>query len=277
VKTFRVDNPHTKPFAFWEWMLAEVRRRHQDVVFLSEAFTRRPAMYRLAKLGFSQSYTYFAWRNGSRELREYLTELTRPPVVDFFRPSLWPNTPDILNEYLQVGGRPASAVRLLLAATLGASYGIYGPAFELAETVPIAAGSEEYLNSEKYQIRQWDLERPGLQDLIARVNATRRRHPALQQDRTLTFLETDNEELLAYTKTAPHGSDPVLVVANLDWRNRQSGWVRLPAAGPGGYLVVDELDGSTYSWEGEWNFVELHPDRAPGHILSVGTSLVELA
>lgn len=269
VRVFRVDNPHTKPFAFWEWLLAEARHHNPAVIFLSEAFTRRPVMYRLAKLGFSESYTYFAWRNSGWELREYLTELTQPPVAEFLRPNLWPNTPDILNWFVQEGGRPGSALRLLLAATLSASYGIYGPPFELLEVAPVTPGSEEYLDSEKYQLRHWDLERPGLQDLVARVNAIRRSHPAFRHNRTLRFCSTDNEMLIAYAKTTPDGADPVLVVVNLDPANVQSGWVQAPVAVPGEYRVEDLLDGARYAWRGEWNYVELHPARAPGHVFRI--------
>ncbi|HEX6313381.1 MAG TPA: alpha-1,4-glucan--maltose-1-phosphate maltosyltransferase, partial [Gemmatimonadaceae bacterium] len=176
VKIFRVDNPHTKAFAFWEWVIARVQARHPETIFLAEAFTRPKVMYRLAKLGFTQSYTYFAWRNTKEELTEYFTELTQSEVREYFRPNLWPNTPDILTEYLQFGGRPAFAVRYILAATLGASMGIYGPAYELGEHTPREPGSEEYRDSEKYQIRAWPLEAPhSLRDLIARMNAIRRR------------------------------------------------------------------------------------------------------
>src|SRR5271165_5202749 len=174
VTIFRVDNPHTKAFAFWEWVIAEIKRESPHVLFLAEAFTRPKIMYRLAKLGFSQSYTYFPWRNGKAEITAYLTELTQPPVRDFFRPNQWPNTPDILTEFLQIGGRAIFTIRLLLAATLGANYGIYGPAFELMEHEPIRPGSEEYLNSEKYEIRHWELDRPdSLRPFVARVNQIR--------------------------------------------------------------------------------------------------------
>ncbi|MBV9940083.1 MAG: alpha-1,4-glucan--maltose-1-phosphate maltosyltransferase, partial [Acidobacteriaceae bacterium] len=181
VRIFRVDNPHTKAFPFWEWCITEIKRDYPDVLFLSEAFTRPKIMYRLAKLGFSQSYTYFPWRNDKYGLMQYLTELTKPPVVDFFRPNQWPNTPDILTEFLQLGSRSAFIIRFLLAATIGANYGIYGPAFELMESRPVRHGSEEYLDSEKYQIREWDLNRPdSLRDLITLVNRIRRENEALQ-------------------------------------------------------------------------------------------------
>ena len=175
IKIFRVDNPHTKPFAFWEWLIRETQREYPDTIFLAEAFTRPKVMYRLAKLGFTQSYTYFAWKNTKAELTEYFTEITEPPVSEFFRPNLWPNTPDILNEYLQKGGRPAFIARLVLAATLGANYGIYGPAFELVENVPVREGSEEYLDSEKYQVRVWNRNDP---KSLKGSDTAREQHPA---------------------------------------------------------------------------------------------------
>jgi starch synthase (maltosyl-transferring) len=279
VRIFRVDNPHTKPFAFWEWVLREVRDRHPDVIFLSEAFTRPRVMERLAKVGFDQSYTYFAWRNEAWELREYLTELTRTEVREYLRPSLWPNTPDILTETLQVGGTAASAMRLVLAATLAASYGIYGPTFELAEVAPLRAGREDYLDSEKYQVRHWDLERPGsLRPLVTRINTIRRQHPALQQDRTLRFLRTDNERLLAYAKTGEDGTDVVVTIVNLDFDHRQSGWVEVPVrprAGHPPYQVEDLLDGGRFTWRTDsWNYVELDPAVTPAHVLQVPRALV---
>src|SRR5438445_4294595 len=211
VRTFRVDNPHTKPLHFWEWLIAEVKQRQPDVVFLAEAFTRPKIMYRLAKLGFSQSYTYFAWRNSSWELREYFTELTQTPVREFFRPSLWPNTPDILTEYLQHGGRPAFITRLVLAATLGASYGIYGPAYELCEATPREAGSEEYLNSEKYEIRYWDVDDPhSLSALIGQVNRIRKENSALHSDWSLRFHPIWNDQLIAYSKRSEDGENVVI-------------------------------------------------------------------
>jgi starch synthase (maltosyl-transferring) len=276
VLAFRVDNPHTKPFAFWEWVLARVREQYPDAIFLSEAFTRPKVMYQLAKAGFSLSYTYFAWRTEPEEIKAYATELTTPPVADFFRPSYWPNTPDILTEQLQAGGVAMSALRFVLAATLGASYGIYGPAFEQVDTRPLIPGKEEYMDSEKYQVRHWDLQRPGgLRELVTRVNAIRRDQPALRHDRTLRFLRTDNQQLLAYTKTAPDGSAPVCVIVNLDAARRQAGWVELPAAAEAEYEVVDLLNGPIYRWRGagSWNFVDLDPAVTPAHVLRVGARL----
>jgi starch synthase (maltosyl-transferring) len=199
VRIFRVDNPHTKPFRFWEWLIGEVKRANPEVIFLAEAFTRPKIMHNLAKRGFTQSYTYFAWRNSKEELISYFTSLTHTEVREFFRPHLWPNTPDILTEYLQLGGRPAFMARLVLAATLGASYGIYGPAFELGENAPREPGSEEYLNSEKYEIKHWDIARPdSLKDFIARVNRIRRENPALQRDWCLRFHAVSNDQLICY-------------------------------------------------------------------------------
>jgi len=272
IRIFRVDNPHTKPFAFWEWVIGEIKRDHPDVIFLAEAFTRPKLMYRLAKLGFTQSYNYFPWRTNSRELTEYFTELTRTEIAEFFRPSLWPNTPDILTEQLQFGGRPAFIQRLILAATLGACYGIYGPPFELLLDRPRERGSEEYLDSEKYQLRHWDLAAPhSLRDLIALVNRVRRENPALQSDDGLRFHPTDNEQLLCYSKSAPAADNVVLAVVNLDPHHAQSGWVALDLAALGldsgrPFQVHDLLTGARYLWSGARNFVQLDPQQAPAHL-----------
>jgi starch synthase (maltosyl-transferring) len=271
VRIFRVDNPHTKPFTFWEWCLAEVRRAAPDVMFLAEAFTRPKIMYRLAKLGFTQSYTYYAWRNTKQELTAYLTELTQTDVAEFFRPNLWPNTPDILTERLQVGGRPAFMMRLVLAATLGASYGIYGPPFEHGWSAPREPGSEEYLHSEKYQIHHHDLARPdSLKDFIGRVNKIRREHTALQTNRTLQFLPIDNDQLLAYCKLSENGKEILVMVVNLDPQFRHSGWLELPLADLGlterPYQMHDLLGGARYLWQGPRNFVQLDPHVVPAHI-----------
>jgi starch synthase (maltosyl-transferring) len=275
VTIFRVDNPHTKAFPFWEWVIAEIKRDHPEVFFLAEAFTRPKIMYRLAKLGFGQSYTYFPWRNGKQEIAAYLTELTQTPVREFFRPNQWPNTPDILTEFLQIGGKPAFAIRLLLAATLGANYGIYGPAFEMGENQPVRHGSEEYLNSEKYEIRLWDLERPdSLRPLIARVNEVRNTNPALQQDWTLKFHFTDNEQLLCYSKESDDRANLLLMVVNLDPRYTQAGFVTLPLdeleiPQDRAYEAEDLLSGERYLWQGPRNYVELNPSRRSGHILKI--------
>lgn len=275
VRIFRVDNPHTKSFGFWEWVIGEIRRAQPDVMFLSEAFTRPKVMYRLAKAGFSQSYNYFPWRNTKHEIQAYFTELNSPPVCEFFRSNLWPNTPDILPEYLQYGGRPAFMVRLVLAATLGASYGIYGPAFELMEKQAREPGSEEYLDSEKYQLRSWDRERPSsLRDFIARVNRIRRENPSLQSDHGLIFHAVDNDMLIAYSKTSPNGIESVLVVANLDPHYTQSGWVTMDLSALGlpadtTFQMDDLLSGARFLWRGARNFVSLEPQHSPGHIFRV--------
>ncbi len=274
VRIFRVDNPHTKPFDFWEWCLADVRARCPGAIFLSEAFTRPKIMYHLAKIGFTQSYTYFAWRNTRWELTEYFKELSSPPVSEFFRPSLWTNTPDILTEYLQAGGRPAFAVRFLLASTLGANYGIYGPAFELMQNRPREHGSEEYLDSEKYEIRSWDRESPGsLRGLITRINEIRRENPALLTQKSLKFHPTDNEYLLAYSKRNAGGDNIILTVVNLDPHYRQSGWIDLDLEELGiqtdTFQVHDLLGGGRYLWSGSRNYVELDPQMLPGHVLKV--------
>jgi len=232
-------------------------------------------MYRLAKLGFSQSYTYFPWRNGKDEIAAYLTELAQAPVRDFFRANQWTNTPDILTEFLQIGGSAVFGIRLLLAATLGANYGIYGPAFELMEHVPVRQGSEEYLNSEKYEIRHWDLERPdSLRPLITRLNEIRKENAALQNDWSIQFHSTGNEQLIAYTKESDDRSNLILTVVNLDPHYTQSGFVALPLDAleiplDRGYEVEDLLTGERYLWNGPRNYVELNPSRMPGHILRI--------
>ncbi len=275
VRIFRVDNPHTKPFAFWEWLIREVTREYPDVLFLSEAFTRPKIMYRLAKVGFTQSYTYFAWRNTKAELVTYFTELTQTPLREFFRPHLWPNTPDILTEYLQRGGPPAFAIRFVLAATLGAGYGIYGPAFELCENRPLAAGSEEYLDSEKYEIRYWDLERPGnLRPLISRVNSIRRENPALHSDWTLHFHGIDNDNLICYSKHTPDRRNVILMVVNLDPHHTQAGWTNLSLDVLGlrpdePFQVHDLLNGPSYTWRGSCNDVELDPASTVAHVFRI--------
>ncbi len=279
IRIFRVDNPHTKAFLFWEELIGELKRDYPDLIFLSEAFTRPKVRYRLAKLGFSQSYTYFAWRNTKYELTEYLTELTQTEVREYFRPNLWPNTPDILTEYLQHGGRPAFMARLILAATLGASYGIYGPAFELCENQPREPGSEEYLNSEKYEVRYWVLDRPdSLKDLIARVNAIRRENPALHEDRNLRFHPVDNDQLICYSKRTRALDNIILVVVNLDPHHTHSGWVELPLDEFGlephqPYQVHDLLAGARYLWNGPRNYVELNPTIVPAHIFRLRRKL----
>ncbi|CAN5686995.1 alpha-1,4-glucan--maltose-1-phosphate maltosyltransferase [soil metagenome] len=274
VRIFRVDNPHTKPFAFWEWLIGGLKQSDPDVLFLAEAFTRPKVMYRLAKLGFSQSYTYFTWRNSRAELTDYLEEITRPPVSRFFRPNLFANTPDILHAYLQEGGRPAFAARFVLAATLGASYGIYGPPFELAEGTPREPGSEEYLDSEKYEQRHWDLDRPdSLAPLIRLVNAIRRDHPALQSDERLEFLPTNEEAVIAYSKQSADGADIIVCVVNLDPGGSHTARVTLPLAAYGlaeGEVTARELlDDTAATVTGASLDVHLDPAERAAHVFQL--------
>jgi starch synthase (maltosyl-transferring) len=274
VRIFRVDNPHTKPFPFWENLIDEVKRQYPDTIFLSEAFTRPKVMHRLAKLGFTQSYTYFTWRNTQHELREYFTELCLTPSREYFRPNVWPNTPDILPEYLQIGGRAAFMTRVVLAATLSSSYGIYGPAFELMEHQPREPGSEEYRDSEKYQIRQWDLNRSdSLAPFIKRLNEIRRAHKALQRNDSVRFLNIDNEQLIAYAKVLA-GDEPLVIVANLDPWHVHSAWLELPLEDLGidpqhPYRMDDLLGGGSFIWEGIRNFVRLDPNGVVAHVFLV--------
>ncbi|MGH9868829.1 MAG: alpha-1,4-glucan--maltose-1-phosphate maltosyltransferase [Candidatus Polarisedimenticolia bacterium] len=273
VRIFRVDNPHTKPYAFWEETIERVQRAHPDVIFLSEAFTRPRVMHRLAKAGFSQSYTYFTWRNTPREVRDYFTELRETGALEYLRPSLWPNTPDILTETLQVGGRAAFSGRLVLAATLGASYGLYGPAFELMEGRARGPGQEEYLDSEKYEIRDWDRARPdSLRPLIAHVNRIRRGNPALQSDRRLRFHDVSSEWLLAYSKSTEDLSNIVLVVVNMDVHHPHEGEIELPLEAWGlsperSFQVHDLLSDRRFLWQGRRAHVRLDPGVMPAQIL----------
>jgi starch synthase (maltosyl-transferring) len=298
VRIFRVDNPHTKTLAFWEWCIDDLHRDSPDAIFLAEAFTRPHVMYALAKRGFTQSYTYFTWRTEKSEIEAYFEEITKPPISDFFTPNLWPNTPDILHASLQTGGRPAFQQRLILATTLAASYGIYGPAFELCENVPIKSGSEEYLHSEKYEIRRWNRADPdSLAPLITLLNQIRRTNPALRSDLSLHFHPVDNPQILCYSKStlkppppltlaetqasAPPSSvraaadstepaNTILVVVNLDPHYEQSGWIDLDLKQLGirhdeTFDVEDLLTGIHYQWHDRSNFVVLHPS-ATAHI-----------
>jgi starch synthase (maltosyl-transferring) len=272
VRIFRVDNPHTKAFDFWEWMIRDLKKKHPDLIFLAEAFTRPNIMHRLAKLGFTQSYTYFTWRNTKAELTEYLTELTKTEVREFFRPNFWPNTPDILHEYLQTGGRPAFMTRLVLAATLSANYGIYGPAYELCEKQPRESGSEEYLNSEKYEIKKRNLYDPAsLRPFISQVNAIRKENSALQSNERLEFHKVDNDQIICYSKRTSDNKNLILTIINLDPRWSQSGFVELPLKDLGidvrhPYRMVDLLTGAKFVWQGSRNYVELRPHEVPAHI-----------
>jgi starch synthase (maltosyl-transferring) len=272
---FRVDNPHTKPLPFWQWLIGEVKKDHPEVIFLAEAFTRPKVMYRLAKLGFTQSYTYFAWRNTKPELTQYFTELTQTEVREYFRPNLWPNTPDILNEYLQFGGRAGFMARLVLAATLGASYGIYGPAFELLEARPRDPGGEEYLDSEKYEIKHWNRESPeSLKELLAVVNRIRRENRALQSDGSLRFHAVDNEQIICYSKQTEDLGNVIVVVVNLDPHHGQAGWVNLSTEKLGldaqqPYQMHELLTGARYLWHGAKNYVQLNSASVPAQIFRV--------
>ncbi len=266
VRIFRVDNPHTKPFRFWEWLIDNVRRQHPDAIFLAEAFTRPKRMAALAKLGFSQSYSYFTWRNTKAEIEDYFTELTRGPLRDYFRPNLFVNTPDILHEYLQAGGRPAFLARLALAATLGPTYGIYS-GYELLERDPAHPGSEEYLDSEKYQLRprEWDAPH-SIAGEITKWNRIRREHAALQYNHDLWFLPIANDQIVAYVKSSPDGRDRILTAVNLDPHAAQSGSVGLPLAALGldegaPFVVHELLSDRRYVWQGEWNYLHLDPAR----------------
>ena len=275
VRIFRVDNPHTKPFRFWAWVIDAIKRDHPDVMFLAEAFTRPKVMYELAKLGFTQSYSYFAWRNTKGEVTQYFKELYRAEVREFFRPNLWPNTPDILTEYLQSGGRPAFMIRLVLAATLGANYGVYGPAFELCENRAREPGSEEYLDSEKYEIKRWDITRSdSLREFITRVNRIRQGNPALQRDEGLRFHSVDNEQLLCFSKGTEDQANVILVVVNLNPHYTHAGWVELDLdalglAGERTYQVHDLLSAARYLWHGPRNYLELNPHIVPANIFRV--------
>ncbi len=272
VTVFRVDNPHTKPFAFWEWLISSIKEASPETVFLSEAFTNPKRMWSLAKLGFSQSYTHFTWKNTASELREYLTLLHQTELTEFFRGNLFTNTPDILHAYLQHGGRPAFRVRLLLAATLSPLYGIYS-GFELCENVPVREGSEEYLNSEKYEIRVRDWDAPGnINEDIRIINRIRRDSPALQRQGNLAFHDTDNEHLLCYLRTA--WENDLLIVVNVDPKDPQAGTVHVPVhtlslGTDTPYVVEDLLTGDRYTWKGSANYVSLQPEERVGHIFRI--------
>ncbi len=275
VTVFRVDNPHTKAFRFWEWAITTIKAKHPETIFLSEAFTRPKVMYQLAKLGFTHSYTYFSWRTAKWELMQYLTELTQSEVRDYFGFNFWPNTPDILTEQFQYGNRATFLARLALAATLSSNYGMYGPAYELLEHIPLTHGKEEYLNSEKYEIRHWNLDAPhSLREFIGRVNHVRRANPALQHNNSLRFLTIENDQLIAYSKSSPDGSNVIITIVNLDPHYTQSGWVEVPLVELGidpnqPYQVHDLLTDTRYQWNGAWNYVELNPASMPVHIFRV--------
>jgi starch synthase (maltosyl-transferring) len=277
VTIFRVDNPHTKSFRFWEWCIGELKRDHPELIMLSEAFTRPKVMYNLAKLGFTQSYTYFTWRTYKWELTQYMLELTRGEAQEFMRPNFWPNTHDILTPQFYPGHRATFVIRAVMAATMTASWGIYGPSYELMLHTPVQ-GREEYRDNEKYEIRHWNLDEPhSLRGLLATINRIRKEHPALQRNETIRFHRVDsnfaeNDQIIAYSKTSLDGRDIILVVVNLDPVNTQSGWVQLPVGEwglEGGFQAHDLLSEQRFSWSGEFNYVELNPATSPAHIIHV--------
>ncbi len=271
IRVFRVDNPHTKPFYFWGWLIGEIKKKHPDVLFLSEAFTRPKIMNELAKQGFTQSYTYFTWRNTKAELIEYLTELTQTEQKEFFRPNFWPNTPDILPFALQTGNESVYLQKYFLAATLSSSVGIYGPAYEYLVHQPMAKGKEEYLNSEKYEVYHWDWEAKNkLTTLITRINHLRKQQESLQQTNNIIFCKTDNEQLIAYYKFNDAKTDHTLMICSLNAQNPLQAVVRLPLEEIGNQpvKVTDLITGNSYYWDREWNFVELHP-ALPFHLFKI--------
>ncbi len=275
VRIFRVDNPHTKAFPFWEWVIARIRAMQPEVIFLSEAFTRPKLMHRLAKVGFSQSYTYFTWRNTKQELTDYFSDMSQGAGREYFRPNVWPNTPDILPAALQYGGRAAFMARVALAATLGANYGIYGPAYELLDHVALRSGGEEYLDSEKFQLRTWERDRvDSLADFIGVLNRARRDNPALQTDAGLRFLPIDNDQLIAYAKVSADRANVVVCVVNLDPHHTQSGWIEIDADTFGleprkTYQMHDLVSGAHFLWNGARNYVSLDPLRTPVHVMQL--------
>lgn len=274
IKIFRVDNPHTKPFGFWEHLIAEVKKVDPDVLFLSEAFTKPKTMQRLAKIGFSQGYTYYTWRNNKAELTEYMTELTKGAMKDYFRPNFWPNTPDINPWMLQGGNENLYIIRHMMAATLSSNFGMYGPVYEQIVNAAVV-GKEEYLNSEKYEVKHWDWNKTNkLTQLVARINKIRKEHSAFQFTNNIDFCKIDNDQVLAYFKQSEDGSSNILCVVNLDPYNRQGGWVQVPRFKMGlsenqPIRMTDLITGNSYIWNQEWNFVELDPYQVPYHIFSI--------
>lgn len=273
VSVFRIDNPHTKSFYFWEWVIKAVRDEHPEVIFLAEAFTRPRLMERLAKAGFTQSYTYFTWRESKRELEEYMKELTTTEMQYYMRPNFWPNTPDILPKHLVEGGDNAHIIRLLLAATLSSNYGIYGPVYEFGINEP-HPGKEEYTESEKYEIKHWDWNaRTRIDEVITNINAIRKENKALQSTNNISFATTSNDLIICYVKRDKVSGNTLIIVVNLDSLNTQSANVHIPMHLLGRddyrYEVEDLLSGAQYTWIGENNFVELHPHEMPGHVFRV--------
>lgn len=271
IKIYRVDNPHTKPFYFWGWLIAEIKKKHPDVLFLAEAFTRPKIMNELAKQGFSQSYTYFTWRNSKKELTEYVEELTQSEQKEFYRPNFWPNTPDINPFALQSGNESVHLQKYFLAATLSSSVGIYGPVFEYMVCAPMAPGKEEYLNSEKYEYYKWDWEKQNkLITLITRINTIRKEQLSLQQTNNIVFCDTNNEQVMAYYKFDDDKLNETLMVVSLDAYNSSQAMVRIPLQQLGNQPihVTDLITGNTYLWDKEWNYVVLSPDL-PFHLFKI--------
>nr|WP_315163803.1 alpha-1,4-glucan--maltose-1-phosphate maltosyltransferase [uncultured Flavobacterium sp.] len=271
IKVYRVDNPHTKPFYFWGWLIAEIKKKHPDVLFLAEAFTRPKIMNELAKQGFSQSYTYFTWRNSKKELTEYVEELTQSEQKEFYRPNFWPNTPDINPFALQSGNESVHLQKYFLAATLSSSVGIYGPVFEYRICEPMAPGKEEYLNSEKYEFFKWDWDKQNkITTLITKVNMIRKDHASLQQTNNIVFCDTNNEQVMAYYKFDDEKQNQTLMVVSLDPYNMSRAMVRIPIEQLGNQpiQVTDLITGNNYFWDKEWNYVELSPDL-PFHLLKI--------
>lgn len=274
VKIFRVDNPHTKPFPFWEWLIREIKEEHPEVLFLAEAFTRPKVMQLLGKLGFSQSYTYYTWRNTKGEITEYMNELTRTEMRNYFRPNFWPNTPDINPYMLQSGLESQFITRFFMAATLSSNYGFYGPVYEMMvhDAIP---GKEEYLNSEKYEVKWWDWEATNkLKELIAIVNEARFENEALQQTGNIQFCEINNDKMIAYFKQNDHGTNSMLMIVNLDPYYKQGGYVKVPMHLFGksdfaSYVVHDLINDASYTWNREWNYVELDPYVMPCHLFRI--------
>lgn len=278
VKIFRVDNPHTKSFIFWEWLFKEINLKHDGIIFLAEAFTRPRIMEKLGKIGFTQSYSYFTWRNDKEEFQEYLTELTKTKLREYFRPNFWPNTPDILPVSLENKDEPSFLIRLLLAGTLSSNYGMYGPLFEFGinEAYP---GKEEYTQSEKYEVKHWDWEKQNkTKEVIGILNKARNENEALQSTWNIEFCDTDNEQLICFSKISQDENNKLLIVISMDPNFSQAGWLKVPLKKFGikenePFTVVDLLTESRYFWENEWNYVALHPQGIPGHIFKVEKSV----
>ena len=274
VNVFRVDNPHTKSFGFWEWMISEIKERHPQVIFLAEAFTRNKLMDKLGKIGFTQSYTYFTWRNSPQEFVDYLNELTRTERREYYRPNFWPNTPDILPVSLQHKNEAAFIARLVMAATMSSNYGIYGPVFEFMQNVPHPL-REEYIDNEKYEIKHYDWETmTRMRKLIALVNRIRKDNPALQTTWNIYFAEVQNDQLLCYGKTDDEKANKIFVVVSMDTVNTQGSWIKVPLKEMGipadsAFEMHDLLTGNRFKWSGEWNYVELNPGIFPAHIFKI--------